>query len=118
MNVCLQTLLPSREEGADLVSRVTTASERVLGETAVSGQPQLRRETETLTFEWQRYCSRLSDAEAGLEAALDAWRDYDKLHDELSAWLRDVETTFADQTLQPSLVDKQAQILSYKVSRT
>lgn len=65
-----QELLPSRAEGNTQLASVKAASDTVLSQTAMSGQQQVRRQLETLTFDWQRYCSRLADAEDGLTSAL------------------------------------------------
>lgn len=45
------------------------------------------------------------------------WSEYDALHDSLSGWLRDVETTLTDYELKATLPEKQAMVDKFKVSR-
>lgn len=84
--------------------------------TATPGQQQIRRELETLNYDWQKYQSELKDAENGLEGALQAWEEYDSLYDSLSKWLSEKEAEVKDTELKSSLADKKAQVEKYKVS--
>ena len=79
------------------------------------GQQHIRRELETLNFDWQKYSSHLREAQEGLEGALQAWHEYDVLHDDLSKWLREMEGGVTDYDLKSTLTDKKAQIERYKV---
>ena len=99
------------------MSHVKCLADKTLSQTAPPGQQQIRRELETLNFDWQKYCSELRDAETGLQGALEGWNEYDSLYDSLSQWLSEMESQVKDYELKSSLSDKQAQVGKYKVRR-
>lgn len=108
--------MPSKKEGDSKVDKVKQLGDKVIPESSLAGQQHIRREVETLNFDWQRCSSRLNEARDGLEGALRDWNDYDALHDDISKWLRDTESALADNALKATLAEKKAQLDKYQVS--
>ena len=113
----LQELLPTKQEGDSKVSQVKSLADKTLSQTAAPGQQQIKRELESLNFDWQKYASDLKETESGLQGALEGWNEYDSLYESLSKWLSDMEAQVRDYELKSSLPDKQAQVTKYKVSQ-
>jgi nesprin-1 len=111
----IQELLPTRQEGESRIHQVQNLADKTLTHTAQAGAQQIRRELDTLSYDWQKYISELNDAENGLQEALTAWDEYDTLYDILSKWLFERESEVKDNELKSSLADKQAQVQKYKV---
>ena len=110
-----QELSGLRAEGESRVSRVRELSDKVLLETAPTGQQQITRDVSGLTQDWQTFCSRLNTTQVAQQQAADSWEQFDQLSDDLSTWLKDTESQLNDYQLKPTLGDKQNQLKQFKV---
>ncbi len=61
------------------------------------------------------YNARLKESQRGLQDALQAWEEFDILHDTLQKWLKDTEETVKEHELKSTLDDKKNQLEKFKV---
>ena len=111
----IQELSGHRAEGENRVGRVRELSDKVLLETAPTGQTQISRDVSGLTHDWQTFLARLNTTQVAQQTACDSWEEFDQLSDSLSTWLRDTELQLNDQQLKSTLADKQNQLAQFKV---
>ncbi|XP_074648980.1 muscle-specific protein 300 kDa-like isoform X3 [Tubulanus polymorphus] len=65
---------------------------------------------------WEEFKQTLSQTKNKLEDALDQWKDYDDLNENLSQWLKDTEMNIrSESNLKPDLKTKKDQLDKFKV---
>ena len=102
-------------EGEQKLNAVRNQGDKVIPQTATSGQASIRQELEALRQDWEGLGTQISDIEQNLVEAQQALVTYDGSCDSLGHWLRDTEAELKDQELKSSLEDKMNQMEHLKV---
>jgi hypothetical protein len=111
----LQELSGERAEGEQRIARVKEAADKVLLETAPSGQAQISRAVAGLSQDFETLVARVATTERAQQTAYDSWQQFDTLSDSLTTWLRDTELQLTDQSLKATLADKQDKLAHFQV---
>ena len=110
-----QELLPTRQDGESRVREVRGHADKILPQTAPQGQKQVRRELDSLKYDWDKYSSRITETKSALESAHNSWEQFDSLYDDLGKWLKEMEVKIKDHELKSTLQDKKTQVDKFKV---
>ncbi|XP_076442566.1 muscle-specific protein 300 kDa-like isoform X3 [Babylonia areolata] len=103
------------DHGHSLLRSLLDSSEKTLPTTNTKGCQSIRQETETAKSDYEDILTQLSQVKRNLETALTHWDDFDRLYQQLTEWVTEVERRLAsDPEFKADLPEKRSSLEKYK----
>ena len=103
------------KDGESKLTHVADLLSKCVAQSGEPGRRQLTKEVDGLRTDWKRTTAVVADTKHELEAKLEAWNEFDRLQEELSRWMRDIEPRVKGQDLKASVDDKKSLSANFKV---
>ena len=111
----MDTLASQRATQSGQIDAVSESGERLYSHTAPDGREYIRSQLRDLRDRWDSFTDELNAAINRLEACLTEFREFSGDQEQLTRWLKEVESAMLQHTeLKATVQEKKAQ---YQVSK-
>lgn len=107
-------ILQQKAEGDQVLEDCNQQLNIVLEQTALSGHPALMKAFEDQKKIWEDFLTRCNSTKNYLNELMDQWVEFEKIVDDMDAWLKKMELQVKDQSLKSSEDTKRAHLQKLK----
>lgn len=106
----VENLLQQKDEGDKIINSCKSQMQTVLEQTSITGHPALLQAFEEQQQAWEAFLQLCSEAQTKLNQLHSQWAEYEKVIDDLEAWVKQKESQVKDQSLRSTQEAKQAHL--------